>query len=90
MIKLGKLKKLKKLKLGKYRIRYDHKVGSKYSDYANNKKDAVDKIRKTLERYPYIKASLEVYNKEGIGYKSHSSYKWRYNRKTKRHRLVQV
>lgn len=82
--------KKKKVRLGKYRIRYDHKVGAKYSDYANNKKDAEKKIRDTLERYPYVKASLEVHKKEGSGYKSHSSYKWRYNRKTKRHRLVKL
>ena len=85
-----KKKTLKKLGLGKYRIRYDHKVGAHYSDYANNLKDAQKMIKGTLERYPYVTASLQVHKKEVTGYKPHSSYKWRYNRKTKRHRLVKL
>ena len=80
----------KKDKLGKYRILYDHMIDTKSTKFPKNKKQAIETIRKDLIRFPHAKASLEVPKKDGKGWKAHSSYKWRYNRKTGKHRLVKL
>ena len=73
----------------KYRIRFDHLTGEKSQFGKDTKIDSMQLITSKLRRYPYMKASLEIQKKEG-GYKAHSSYKMRYNRETKRHRLVKI
>jgi len=80
-----------------YRIKYGHQIdGSKVAitvigrEGYYNKKQAIDRIRKDLARVPYAKASLQVSKKSGLGWKPHSSYKYRKNKKTGRMRLVKL
>ena len=80
----------KRDKLGRYRITYEHMVDILCVKFPKNKKHAMEIIRKDLIKFPYVKASLEVPKKDGKGWKAHSSYKWRYNRKTGRYRLVKL
>ena len=61
-----------------------------YSKVASNKKQAMERIRKDLARFPYVKASLQASKKSGFGWKPHSSYMFRRSKKTGRMRLVKL
>ena len=83
--------KPKKSGNGTYRIKYDHMIDSRYVRFPQNKEEAMRWIRADLSRFPHAKASLQRAKKPfGSGWKPHSSYKWRYNRKTRKHRLVKL
>jgi len=73
-----------------YRIRFDHSVYGGSVRIASNKEMAMKCIREILEAYPYIKASLQISKKSGYGWKAHSSYEMRRNKKTGRIRLVKI
>ena len=82
----------KKNKSGKaYRIKYDHQIDGRYIRFPLNKEEAIRWINMDLSRFPNVKASLQKAKVPlGTGWKAHSSYKYRYNRKTHRHRLVKL
>ena len=73
-----------------YKIKYDHIVDGEYYYLESNKEKAMKKIRQDLVRFPYIKATLQQSKKSGIGWKPHSSYMYRRNKKTGRMRLVKL
>jgi len=79
-----------KYKHNPYRIKYDHIVDGGYAFIASNKEQAMKKIRRDLARFPYIKASLQQSKKSGMGWKPHSSYEYRKNKKTGKMRLVKI
>ena len=85
MIKIVKKKESKP-----YRIVYDHQVDGGYSRIASTKEQAMKRIRYDLAKFPHGKASLQVSKKSGFGWKSHSSYVYRKNKKTGRMRLVKL
>jgi len=74
-----------------YRIIYDHIIGYTNVLYPQNKEEALRWIRRDLGRFPHVKASLQKSKIPfGTGWKAAGSYKYRYNRKTHRHRLVKL
>ena len=81
----------KKNENGTYRIKYDHMVNGKFIRFPQNKDEAMRWIKADLNQYPHVKASLQEAKKPfGSGWKPNSSFKFRYNRKTKNHRLVKL
>ena len=80
----------KKKKNKPYRIKYDHVIDGGSARIASNKEQAMKRIKKDLARFPYVKASLQASKKSGFGWKPHSSYMYRKNKKTGRMRLVKL
>ena len=75
----------KKKSNGTYRIKYDHKIDGKFIRFPQNKDEAMRWIRADLSRFPNAKASLQKAKIPfGSGWKAHSSYQFRLNRKTKK------
>ena len=74
----------------KYRIRFDQFIDGKYIYDKDTKADAMHLIRENLRRYPYAKATLKTLKTNKKGYKNKSSWMFRRNKKTGRHRLVKL
>lgn len=89
---MSKIAKKKKsiYRLAKYRIRFDQYIDGKYIYDKDNKEDAMKLLRDKLERFPYANANLQILNKGKDGYKAHSSYGYRMNKKTRRMRLKKL
>ena len=84
-------KKKKDIKrLAKYRVRFDHVIDGTSIYDKDTKEDAINLIRSKLKRYPYVEANMKTLNKQKDGYKAHSSWAFRRNKKTGRHRLVKI
>ena len=75
----------------KHKINKIIKVDGRYIRFPQNKDEAMRWIRADLNRFPHAKASLQKAKMPfGSGWKAHSSYQFRLNRKTKKHRLVKL
>ena len=83
---VGKKKKLKK----QYRIKYKTDGSRVRITVIGTQEQAMERMKKELKRFPDTKAFLQVSKKSGSGWKSHSSYKYRKNKKTGRMRLVKL
>ena len=60
----------------KYKIRFSKVVNGKTVKHASTKKDALKMIRSVLYRFPYIRASMEVRNKNDSGYHPIGTYEF--------------
>ena len=77
----------------KYLIRIDQIIDEKhiFDNYTEDTKvDAMFLIRKKLVGHPNAKANLKTLKKNKKGYKDKSSWMFRRNKETGRHRLVKL
>ena len=83
------MSKKKKYK-GSYRIKYKYKKNKVKIVVVGTKDQAMNIIKRELLMHSSSKALLQVPKKSGTGWKSHSSYSYRKNKKTGRMRLVKL